>query len=122
MNFKPNLLKSIISLVIGTVILMLIAGIIKCKAQRDCSLTSAYQIFISLIAILIVYIVWSLLQKRDNKIPLVNTTKEKDNKNKIQSVSIPKEENNEDKIKLTMNKSKKSEKKLNPKKKKGNKR
>jgi uncharacterized membrane-anchored protein YitT (DUF2179 family) len=105
MKFKPNLLKSLISLIAGTIILIYVAGSIKCKVPQDCGIIGAYQILLSLIAILIVYIVWSLLQQGDNK-------------SKIQSVNISKQENDKRKIEPKNNKSKKLEKKQKTKKRK----
>jgi hypothetical protein len=74
MNFKPGLLKSLISLGVGVVALFCVA---------ISGLSGVYQILFSLIAIAVVYIVWSLLQAgTGNKYTLGNDEKKQLNKNK----------------------------------------
>jgi len=70
MNFKPTLLKTIVSLLIGVVyFLYSYLFVIHCSdlPNRPCNYSPFIDILVSLVIILITYIIWSLFGRK-NKI------------------------------------------------------
>ena len=78
MNFKPNILKCAISLLTGIITDYLLAGSVRVVCMLDANNPSAIcpqpnwmefaldpvPVVISIIVIILVYIIWSLIQKK----------------------------------------------------------
>ena len=63
MNFKPTLLKTIISIIAAIISLIYAEGGITCD-KPTCPLVHQSSIMFAIISLILVYIIWSLVQKK----------------------------------------------------------
>jgi len=68
MNFKPTLLKSIVSIIIFLILYIYQAGGIKCDSPGGCfKAVWIYPLYLSIISLIVIYVIWSLIQKNKKK-------------------------------------------------------
>jgi hypothetical protein len=65
MNFKPTLLKSIISIIIFISLYFYQAGSIMCDSSNGCfEAVWINPLSLAIISLIVIYIIWSLIQKK----------------------------------------------------------
>ena len=63
MNFKLTLWKTLISIILGIIVFLYQFGYLKCDSPNGCPSAIQNYLIQSLIIIVIIYILWSFLQK-----------------------------------------------------------
>lgn len=63
MNFKPTRWKTIACFIVGLTVLVYVIGGMKCKVPDECGLLGI-DLFFAIICATLVYVVWSLIQKK----------------------------------------------------------
>ncbi len=65
MNFKPTLLKTIVSILGGLIIYFYLAGGVKCDSPGGCvEAVWILPLYYTIPIIIFIYIIWSLIQKK----------------------------------------------------------
>ena len=64
MNFRPGLCKSVVSVVVGIAGWVYGEGGIKCDSWGGCGYFHGTSVLLGLIGLVVVYVIWSLIQKK----------------------------------------------------------